>query len=152
MRSSSCLTSAWKPRVSFATAAGMRLSTRTFSGNGGPGARAKDEAGPCGFQVRPVRPALPLPQARMDLAGTLPVKNAGPMNFRRFRFLAALPLFVPALVPAQPAGAGLPAGIARITSVEGVAEYRLANGLKILLIPDRSIDTVTVNVDRKSVV
>ncbi len=82
----------------------------------------------------------------MELAGTLPVKNAGPMNFRRFRFLAALPLFVPALVPAQPAGTGLPAGIARITSVEGVTEYRLANGLKILLIPDRSIDTVTVNV------
>src|SRR6266705_505899 len=112
----------------------------------GPGARAKDEAAARGFQVRPVRTALPLPQARMELAGTLPVKNAGPMNFRRFRFLAALPLFVPALVPAQPAGAGLPAGIARITSVEGVTEYRLANGLKILLIPDRSIDTVRVNV------
>ena len=47
---------------------------------------------------------------------------------------------------AQPAGAGLPAGVARVTSVEGVTEYRLANGLKILLIPDRSIDTVTVNV------
>src|SRR5260221_284008 len=51
---------------------------------------------------------------------------------------------LPAL--AQPAGAGLPAGVARVTSVEGVTEYRLANGLKILLIPDRSIDTVTVNV------
>src|SRR5258706_1103991 len=55
-------------------------------------------------------------------------------------FAAALPSL------AQPAGAGLPAGVARVTSVEGVTEYRLANGLKILLIPDRSIDTVTVNV------
>jgi len=53
-------------------------------------------------------------------------------------FLAALPAF------AQPA-AGLPAGVARLTSVEGVTEYRLPNGLAILLIPDRSIDTVTVN-------
>src|SRR6266852_5670926 len=57
-------------------------------------------------------------------------------------------LFLVAALPslAQPAGAGLPTGVARVTSVEGVTEYRLANGLKILLIPDRSIDTVTVNV------
>jgi zinc protease len=82
----------------------------------------------------------------MELAGTLPVKIAGPMNFRRFFLLAALPLLAPALVAAQPAGAGLPAGVTRVTSVEGVTEYRLANGLRILLIPDRSIDTVTVNV------
>src|SRR6266436_9451475 len=69
------------------------------------------------------------------------------MKSLRIPFLAALSLVLsapPAL--AQPAGAGLPAGVARVTSVEGVAEYRLANGLKILLIPDRSIDTVTVNV------
>jgi zinc protease len=69
------------------------------------------------------------------------------MKSFRIPFLAALSLILsapPAL--AQPAGAGLPAGVARVTSVEGVTEYRLANGLKILLIPDRSIDTVTVNV------
>src|SRR5207253_1974499 len=68
------------------------------------------------------------------------------MSLHRFRLLAALSLIFPTLVAAQPAGAGLPAGVARVTSVEGVTEYRLANGLKILLIPDRSIDTVTVNV------
>src|SRR5258708_8734361 len=68
------------------------------------------------------------------------------MSFHRFRLLAALSLFFPALVAAQAAGAGLPAGVARVTSVEGVTEYRLPNGLKILLIPDRSIDTITVNV------
>jgi zinc protease len=65
---------------------------------------------------------------------------------RFLRFLAALILFLPALAPAQPAGPGLPPGVQRVTSVEGVTEYRLANGLKILLIPDRSIDTITVNV------
>jgi len=62
------------------------------------------------------------------------------------RFLAALILLVPALAPAQPARAGLPAGVERVTSVEGVTEYRLANGLKVVLIPDRSIDTITVNI------
>src|SRR6266487_2304652 len=46
----------------------------------------------------------------------------------------------------RPAAGALPKGIARVTSVEGVTEYRLANGLKILLIPDRSVDTITVNV------
>jgi zinc protease len=39
-----------------------------------------------------------------------------------------------------------PAGPTQVTSVEGVTEHRLANGLKILLVPDRSIDTITVNV------
>jgi len=34
----------------------------------------------------------------------------------------------------------------RITSVEGITEYRLANGLKVLLFPDNSRPTITVNV------
>src|SRR6516164_11103392 len=34
----------------------------------------------------------------------------------------------------------------RVTSVEGITEYRLANGLKVLLFPDQSKPTVTVNV------
>ena len=63
-----------------------------------------------------------------------------------FRILAALLLFVPALAPAQPASVGLPAGVTRGVSIEGVTEYRLGNGLKVLLIPDTSIDTMTVNI------
>jgi len=39
-----------------------------------------------------------------------------------------------------------PAGITTVTSVEGVTEYRLDNGLRVLLVPDSSVDTVTVNV------
>ena len=39
----------------------------------------------------------------------------------------------------------LPAGIASVTSVEGIDEYRLANGLQLLLIPDDSKPTTTVN-------
>lgn len=57
--------------------------------------------------------------------------------------------FAPA-IPAEPAPASkpaaLPAGVSEVTSVEGVTEYRLANGLRVLLIPDASVDNVTVNV------
>ena len=41
--------------------------------------------------------------------------------------------------------ANLPKGISEISSVEGITEYRLQNGLKILLMPDASKPTVTVN-------
>ena len=34
----------------------------------------------------------------------------------------------------------------KVTSVEGITEYRLDNGLKVLLFPDNSKPTVTVNV------
>ena len=34
----------------------------------------------------------------------------------------------------------------KITAVEGITEYRLANGLKVLLFPDPSKSTITVNV------
>ena len=40
----------------------------------------------------------------------------------------------------------LPAGVTRVTSVEGITEYRLANGLQVLLFPDPSKPTITVNV------
>ncbi|HSP70393.1 MAG TPA: pitrilysin family protein [Bryobacteraceae bacterium] len=48
------------------------------------------------------------------------------------------------LVPAAPAQT--PAAPARVTSVEGITEYRLDNGLQVLLFPDNSKPTVTVNV------
>src|SRR3989442_14118982 len=42
---------------------------------------------------------------------------------------------------------GVPAAAQqRITSVEGITEYRLANGLRVLLFPDQSKPTVTVNI------
>lgn len=40
----------------------------------------------------------------------------------------------------------LPAGIVRDTSVEGITEYRLDNGLRVLLFPDQTKQTITVNV------
>jgi zinc protease len=43
----------------------------------------------------------------------------------------------------------LPAGMTKGATVEGVEEYRLANGLQVLLVPDDSKPTVTVNVTYK---
>ena len=39
----------------------------------------------------------------------------------------------------------LPKGVAKVTSVEGITEYKLGNGLKVLLFPDASKPTITVN-------
>jgi zinc protease len=40
----------------------------------------------------------------------------------------------------------LPDGVTKITSIEGVNEYRLSNGLQILLIPDQASQNVLVNI------
>ncbi len=61
---------------------------------------------------------------------------------------AALLLILVPAAQAQdaPAAAKLPTGIERVTSVEGITEYRLKNGLKVLLFPDASKPTITVNI------
>lgn len=43
----------------------------------------------------------------------------------------------------------LPEGVQYVTSVEGITEYRLANGLQVLLFPDPSKPIITVNVTYK---
>ena len=55
-------------------------------------------------------------------------------------WVAVLPFVAPA-AQAQ----SLPPGLSRVQSVEGIDEYRLANGLQVLLIPDSSKPTTTVN-------
>src|SRR5450830_944031 len=40
----------------------------------------------------------------------------------------------------------LPKGMTQVTSVEGITEYRLPNGLRVLLMPDTTKPTGTVNV------
>ncbi|MCE2915284.1 MAG: insulinase family protein, partial [Rubrivivax sp.] len=53
---------------------------------------------------------------------------------------------VPVLATAQPqATAALPAGVTAGATVEGISEYRLANGLRVLLVPDSSKPSTTVN-------
>ena len=63
--------------------------------------------------------------------------------------LLGLPLLLAACGGSSPDAdtpAAAPATIERVTSVEGITEYRLSNGLKVLLFPDPSSSTVTVNV------
>lgn len=52
----------------------------------------------------------------------------------------------PGPAAATPTAAALPAGLTKTTQVEGITEYRLANGLQVLLVPDDSKPTTTVNV------
>ncbi|MFL6211103.1 MAG: M16 family metallopeptidase [Pyrinomonadaceae bacterium] len=55
-------------------------------------------------------------------------------------------LLAPVLVArAQTGAAALPNGIERVTSVEGITEYQLKNGLRVLMFPDQSKQTITVN-------
>ena len=50
-------------------------------------------------------------------------------------------------VARQPqAAASLPRGVERVTSVEGINEYRLQNGLRVLMFPDQTKQTITVNI------
>jgi zinc protease len=79
-------------------------------------------------------------------------------GMRHCSFLVLLwaALLAPALSPAaqsahssqitSPAPAAKPPVITRVAEIEGVTEYRLANGLRVLLIPDPTVDTVTLNV------
>ncbi|MDQ5837194.1 MAG: insulinase family protein [Acidobacteriota bacterium] len=47
---------------------------------------------------------------------------------------------------APQAAAATPAGVERVTSVEGITEYRLKNGLRVLMFPDQTKQTITVNI------
>ncbi len=40
----------------------------------------------------------------------------------------------------------IPDGVTKVTSVEGITEYRLKNGLRVLLFPDPSKPSITVNI------
>src|SRR5262245_40430615 len=51
-----------------------------------------------------------------------------------------------ALARARQAAPQLPKGVELVTTVEGISEYRLANGLRVLLFPDQSKQTITLNV------
>lgn len=58
-----------------------------------------------------------------------------------------LPLLILGLLLAPlSAQAQLPQGVSKHASVEGITEYRLANGLRVLLFPDPTKSTITVNV------
>lgn len=60
-------------------------------------------------------------------------------DIRYFRITLALVLFLFLSFSAQ-------AQIKKVASVEGITEYSLDNGLKVLLFPDHSAQTITVNI------
>lgn len=86
-----------------------------------------------------MNPRLPL-LARALLLLAFPVSS----GLAQAQTAAATPSA--AVRPAANSAAKPAAGPVRVASVEGVTEYRLANGLRVLLLPDPSIDTITVNI------
>ncbi|CDG84373.1 M16 family metallopeptidase [Janthinobacterium agaricidamnosum] len=53
---------------------------------------------------------------------------------------------VPPAIQSKSHQSAAPAGPVKVTSVEGITEYRLANGLRVLLFPDDSKPTLTTNI------
>ena len=68
--------------------------------------------------------------------------------FRFSHALTGLLLSLSVAAVAQPTAQplSLPTGMSQVRTVEGITEYRLANGLQVLLVPDDSKPTTTVNV------
>lgn len=66
-----------------------------------------------------------------------------PLTLKAFLLPVLILLLV---INSFPQNAALPQGITRVTSVEGIAEYRLPNGLRVLLFPDQAKQTITVNI------
>src|SRR5262245_8077387 len=74
--------------------------------------------------------------------------EGGPPMFRRSllsAWLGSLLMAGTALAVDNPAE-NLPRGVTYKTSVEGIHEYALENGLRVLLFPDPSQQTATVNI------
>src|SRR5687768_12811687 len=56
-------------------------------------------------------------------------------------------LLAPGSAPAETSPkVALPKGVEHVTSVEGITEYKLPNGLRVLLFPDPSRPIITVNI------
>ncbi len=67
------------------------------------------------------------------------------LRYSRAALTAVLLILAAAVAQAR----SLPAGVQEVITVEGITEYRLANGMQVLLYPDPSKPTVTVNVTYK---
>lgn len=71
------------------------------------------------------------------------------MKFKRrnaFRSNAMLGMLLTSFITTPSFSQELPKGVKKVTSVEGITEYNLENGLKVLMFPDPSKPTITVNV------
>jgi len=72
--------------------------------------------------------------------------QATPYHPRRARQGRMLALLLPLSLGATIVSAQVPAGAQKGATVEGITEYNLANGLRVLLFPDASKPTATVNI------
>ncbi len=71
------------------------------------------------------------------------------MNMLLRKFLGPMALVVSAVFAAPPASAQAQPILTEVRAVEGITEYRLPNGLQVLLAPDDSKPTTTVNLTLK---
>src|SRR5689334_1967715 len=115
----------------------VNVNPRRCRGRRGHPGTTRDRRGPSGAAGN--RPGIAILGPRVfRFEGTTMSSLVRPLV--RGLFGAALLLFAAA------ASAALPAGITAGASVEGISEYDLANGLKVLLFPDASQPKVTVNI------
>jgi zinc protease len=61
-------------------------------------------------------------------------------------FLVALIMLSSSVVYGQQSPLAVPDGVQYVTTVEGISEYRLQNGLRVLLFPDPTKPNITVNI------
>ena len=83
---------------------------------------------------------------RIYAENTLPLPTM--FRLQTLRLLAvAFGLLASSLTPAARAQApAAPPAPVRVTEMEGITEFRLANGLRVLLFPDQTKQTITVNI------
>ena len=68
------------------------------------------------------------------------------MSFRHCARLCAFAVLVFSLFLNNIQAQTLPEGIVKVTTVEGLTEYKLANGLRVVLFPDATKQNATVNI------
>ncbi len=93
----------------------------------------------------PDAPQPPIAAAAPPDALQPPATTAGPRAGTPASASAPDSAPLPAGTPILPPTTGLPAGIEPVVTIQGVAEYRLTNGLTVLLSPDGSRAQTTVN-------
>lgn len=68
------------------------------------------------------------------------------MSFQRHAKLCQFAVLIFSLFISNIQAQTLPGGIEKITSVEGMTEYKMPNGLRIILFPDQTKQNITVNI------
>jgi zinc protease len=81
-----------------------------------------------------------------NLIEATPMFTFQPVTLRSAALMIAAVTILPDALPAQRRPAAPPARATLVGTVEGISEYRLANGLRIILFPDQARPSTTVNI------